>query len=369
MIKVILGFIQKELKQTLRDKRMRALIFVAPVMQMTVFGLALSTETRNVRLAIADSAADPLLDNIRQHALASGWFLRSGRDGSGDPFALIRSNAADAVLIPPAGGLSRASTRGGSELQVLIDGSDAVRAVGINRYLAAIVESSVKNGAGQVASGSALPSLGFDIRILYNPTLRSAVYLVPGVMSVISCLITILLTSMSIAREREVGTFEAIIAAPVRSIEIVLGKTIPYVLLGMVNIPLILAVAVFVFNVPMRGPLMLLLAASFVFICATVAIGTLISTITKTQQQAMMGGFIYIMPSLMTSGLLSPVQSMPLALQVMAYSNPITYYMELLRNIMLKGGDMQLALQNMSVMTIMAIILAGLSIHRFKTTL
>jgi ABC-2 type transport system permease protein len=357
---VIGGFIYKEIRQTLRDKRMRILLFVAPCLQMTLFGIALSTETRNVRLTVAGTSSDPELEDIRQRALASGWFLDTPHHGA-DPFTLIRSGQADIVLVP-RGDLSAEAGTDGGKLQALIDATNMTRAQGMHSYLRTIIHQKLQK------ESAIAPPVAFDVRILYNPTLRTAVYLVPGIMSIVTCLVTILLTGMSIAREKEVGTFEMIIAAPVRAAEVILGKTVPYVLLGMANIPLILSVAIFVFGVPMRGSFLGLLLASFTFICATVSIGTLISTVTRSQQQAMMAGFIYLMPSILVSGLLSPVATMPIPLKVLAYSNPVTYYMELLRNIMLKGGDPDLYGRNIAVMFLMAIVLGALSVRRFKTT-
>ncbi len=369
MMQTIKGFFKKEMLQTLRDPRMRVLLFLVPCLQMTIFGMALSTEARNIRLSLDSSSGDQVLDKIKERALASGWFIDAGYDGAGDPFALVRDGKADVVIVPPTGGLDQANTNEVSHLQILIDASNVTRAQAINRYLEAIVgKISLDQNVRSGLMSQALP-INFDVRVLYNPTLRSAVFLVPGIMSVVMCLITILLTSMSITKEKELGTFETIISAPISSMEVILGKTIPYVLLGLANIPLILGVAVFLFDVPMRGSMLTLIASSFIFICATVATGIFISTITRTQQQAMMGGFIYLMPSLLISGLIVPVSSMPIPLQIISYANPLTYFMELLRSIMLKGGESGLVVRDLSIMTAMAIVIAFFSIRRFKTIL
>lgn len=365
MIRMLWGFMLKEFKQTLRDPRMRVLLFVSPCIQMTLFGIALTTEARNIRLAMASDAGDDALDRIREHALASGWFIDAARDASHDPFALVKSGQADVALIPPPGGLTRAKGEGSAALQVLIDATNVTRAQSIDRYLASIVNQEIRREQGH-SGGQAL---NFDLRILYNPTLRSAAYMVPGVMSLVMCLTTIILTSMGIAREKEVGTFETIISAPIGSFEVILGKAIPYVMLGLINLPLILSVAVLLFEVPLRGSFLLLMLSSLLFICATVAIGILISTLAKTQQQALMGGFLFLFPSVLLSGLIFPVENMPLALQVFSYSNPLTYYMELLRNIMLKGGDPTLLLRNSIILAGMALFFGIISIRRFRTTL
>jgi ABC-2 type transport system permease protein len=211
--------------------------------------------------------------------------------------------------------------------------------------------------------------LSFDLRILYNPTMRTPVFMIPGVMSMLMCLITILLTSMSISREKETGTFEMLVSAPVKTWEILLGKTLPYVILGVSNVPLILGVAVLAFGVPMRGSLWVLFFCALVFVCTTVAVGTLISTITKTQQQSMMGGFLFLFPSIQLSGLMFPLENMPPFMKILAYLNPLTYFLELMRNIMLKGGDVRVILSHLAVLSLMAVVLITLSFRKFRTNL
>lgn len=352
MMQLIWGFVQKELRQTLRDKRMWALLFLAPCMQMILFGIALTTEARNIRLDVRSEAADTVLDTLQSHALASGWFIDAGPGGK-----------ADAVLYPPAQGVTRSMARGEGQVQMLVDATNMTRAQSIERYMRGIVQEELQRNAPRQAP------LLFNVRLQYNPTLRSAVFMVPGIMSLVMCLTTIILTSMGVAREKEIGTFETILAAPVGAIDVILGKSIPYMLLGLMNLPLILGVAVMLFEVPLRGPLWVLLLASVVFIAATVAIGILISTTVRTQQQALMGGFLFLFPSVLVSGLMFPVENMPWLLQLVSYSNPLTYYMELLRNIMLKGGDPTLVLRNVSVLIGMALFLGWLSMKRFRTTL
>lgn len=351
MMLLLWGFIQKEFRQTLRDKRMWALLFFAPCMQMILFGMALTTEARNIRLAVGSAAADTELDAIRQHALASGWFVDAGE------------GAADVTLYPPPGQLTRSMARSEGRLQVVVDAANVTRAQSIERYMRGIVQQRAAGDQPRL-----LP-LDFNVRLQYNPTLRSAVYMVPGVMSLVMCLTTIILTSMGVAREKEIGTFETIIAAPIGAREVILGKSIPYMLLGLMNLPLILGVAIIVFDVPLRGSLWLLFLGSLAFIAATVAIGVLISTTVKTQQQALMGGFLFLFPSVLVSGLMFPVENMPKILQVVSYSNPLTYYMELLRNIMLKGGESTLVLQNIAILAAMAGLIGWISMKRFKTTL
>lgn len=359
-MKTLWGFMKKEMLQTLRDPRMRMLLFVAPCIQLTIFATALSTEARNIRLAVFGAPTDSALMDLYRDCIASGWFIPA-KVSTSDPYRQVQGGEADAVLVSPPGGLDKSLGRGDGQLQLLINATNVTRGQSIERYVNAIQLARQQN--------KIQPPLEFDVRVLYNPAMRTALFLVPGVMSMLVCLITILLTSMSITKEKELGTFETLIAAPVKPEEVIMGKTVPYVLLGMSNIPLILAVAVFIFGLPMRGSLLMLMFASFTFICCTVGIGLLISTLAKNQQQSMMGGFLLLMPAMLLSGLAFPIENMPWAMRMFSYINPITYYIDLLRNIMLKGGDLNLVLFDVSILAAMAVAAIGFSWQRFKTTL
>nr|BFD62899.1 ABC transporter permease [Bdellovibrio sp. HM001] len=357
-MRTLWGFVLKEFRQTLRDPRMRILLFLAPCVQLTIFGVALSTEAKNIRLSVVGAPGDTSLHQIHRKALASGWFAPATTT-SNDPFLQIQKDEADAVMVAPAGGLDALVGRGQGELQLLINATNVTRAQGIERYFSAIVRSLYEFNQ----------PLRFDVRVLYNPAMRTSLFLVPGVMSMLVCLITILLTSMSITREKELGTFETLISAPVKPEEVILGKTVPFVLLGMSNVPLIVGVAMVLFGMPLRGSLWLLLLSAFVFVCCTVGIGLFISTIARTQQQSMMGGFLYLFPSVLLSGMVFPVENMPWVLRVFSYINPLTYFIELLRNIMLKGGDGRLIVFNILILSAMALLAITVSWNRFKTTL
>ncbi|AHZ84383.1 putative multidrug ABC transporter permease YbhR [Bdellovibrio bacteriovorus] len=357
-MKTLLGFIKKEFWQILRDPRMRILLFLAPCVQLTIFGVALSTEANNIRLSLVGAPNDSSLQELHRKALASGWFVPA-KPSLSDPYEQIQKGQADAVLIAPTGGLDRALGRKEGEVQLLINATNVTRAQGIERYMGSILRSLHPQD----------PPLQFDVRVLYNPAMRSALFLVPGVMSMLVCLITILLTSMSVAKEKELGTFETLISAPVSPEEVILGKTVPFVLLGLSNIPLIVGVAVVLFGMPMRGSLWMLLLAAVAFVCCTVGIGLFISTVAKNQQQSMMGGFLYLFPSVLLSGMVFPVENMPWALRIFSYINPLTYFIELLRNIMLKGGDLRLIAVNVLILVAMAVLAITASWRRFKTTL
>ena len=358
----LLGFIRKEFIQALRDPRMRVVLFFVPVIQLTLFGVALSNEVKNVRLAAVYGPKDSLARQVVDHAYGSGWFLPAATSPSeNDPFRWIQSGDADAVLIAPGEGLEHEIERGHGELQLLVNATNVLQAQQIETYVRTILNQTLRL--------QQLHPISFDVRVLYNPSLITSVYMVPGVMSMILTVLTIILTSMSLAREKEVGTFEMLISAPVKKWEILVGKTLPYIVLAMIDVPLIVGAAVLIFQVPLRGPIWMLLLAALVFVFTTVGIGTLISTIAKSQQQAMMGGFIFLFPSILLSGVMYPIENMPGIIKVIAHLNPLKYFVTLLRNIMLKGGDPMVVAQNITALALMGILIAWISFRRFHRTL
>lgn len=364
--RLLRGFIKKEFKQTLRDPRMRILLFIAPVIQLIVFGVALSTDVKNIRLWAPLDSKDYVLQHIYEHSIASKWFLPVETNIDDDPFELLQAGKIDVALIPPPGGLTRAMGRGVGELQALINATNVIQAQSVESYLKTIVSKVAKDDMKVIPP---TPPITFAIRVLYNPTLETSYFMVPGVMCLLLCVITIMLTSASITREKEMGTFEMLIAAPVSASEVILGKTIPFVILGLCDAPLILAVAVFGFGVPMRGSLLVFMVATFVFICTTVAIGTFISTISKNQQQSILGGFLFLFPAILLSGLLFPLENMPEVLKWLSYLDPLSHILTMLRNIMLKGGDLHYIALHTGILSIMAVVVIFISYKRFHTTL
>jgi ABC-2 type transport system permease protein len=366
MIATLRGFVAKELKQVLRDPRMRILLFMAPIVQLILFGVALSNDVKNVRLWAQPDANDTVLQHIYERAVASKWFLPAAGDRNTDPFELLRAGSIDAALVPPPGGLTRALGRGTAELQLLINATNVLQAQSIDGYLRNITNRVVQD---DLKLEPPEPPIAFDMRVLYNPTLETSYFMVPGVMAMLLIINSLVLTSMSITREKELGTFEMLISAPVSASEIILGKTAPYLILGMVSMPLILGVAVFGFGVPVRGSLWILAVATLAFLFTAVAIGMLISTFAQNQQQSMMGGFLFLFPAILLSGLIFPVENMPELLKWMAYVNPVTHFLALLRNILLKGNELDFALLHIGVLVLMAVVSVIISFRRFHTTL
>jgi ABC-2 type transport system permease protein len=366
--KTLLGFIKKELTQALRDPRMKFVLFVAPIVQMTIFGVAISNEVKNIRLAAVFDSKDYVMRDIYERAIEGGWFVPAQGVGMSaqNPFELIRGDRADAVLVPPPGGFTRAIGRKDAPLQLLIEATNVTQAQAVEGYIGTIVQQTVQDDLGQSAPAAPIQ---FDQRVLFNPSLDTSIFMVPGVMTMLMVLTTLVLTNIAIVREKEMGTFEMLISAPVSKTEVILGKTIPYVVIGMTNLPLILSVAVFVFHVPMRGSLLALTFATFAFVCTTVAMGTLISTFCKNQQQASMGGFLFMFPAIMFSGLIFPIENMPASVRWLAFIDPLAHYLTLLRNIMLKGGTAWTLGWHTGVLSVLAAVCAAISFRRFHTTL
>jgi ABC-2 type transport system permease protein len=362
----ILGFVRKEVLQTLRDPRMRIVLFAAPILQLTLFGVAISNEVKNIRLAAVFEPRDEVSRHIWERSLSSRWFVPAKTEGS-DPFEWVRSGQAEAVFIAPGGTLSKAVERGEGGLQLLINAKNVIRAQAIENYIQAIASRVVE--PPNLGAAMRPQPLRFDVRPLYNPTLETSVYMVPGVMSMLVCIATILLTSMGIAREKEMGTLEMLISAPVRPIEVILGKTLPYMMIGMVQIPLIVTAAVLIFGIPLRGPIYLLAGSAVFYVLTTVSVGLLISTLARNQQQAMLGGLLFLFPAILMSGLMFPLENMPLPMWLLAQLNPITHFVALLRNIMLKGGDFVFFLRHTAALAAIGGVLLTVGIRQFRTRL
>lgn len=365
MNRTLIGFIRKELTQTLRDPRMRVLLFVTPVIQLTLFGVAISNEVKNIRLAAVFDSRDTVLRDIYERSVAGKWFVPAqGREQ--DPYTMIEADDADAALVPPPGGFTRALGRGEAPLQLLVNATNALQAQAIESYLQNIIQRTIQDDLNLTLPS---PPIRITARVLFNPALETSVFMVPGTMCMIMIISTMVMANVAIVREKEMGTFEMLISAPVSRSEVIYGKTIPYVILGMSNFPLILAVAVFVFQVPMRGSLFVLFAAAFAFVCVAVALGTLVSTYCRNQQQAVLAGFLFLFPMIMFSGLMFPLENMPTALRWLSYLDPLAHFMGLLRNIMLKGGEAGYVAAHILVLVLIAVFSVIASFRRFKTTL
>lgn len=358
----ILGFVRKELSQALRDPRMRGMLFIMPVVQLLMFGYALSSEIRNIRLAVVAGPGDAFTRELADRFYGGGWFTRA-EPGTGDPFEWVRAGKAEAVLIAPTGGADKAYGRGKAEYQLLVDATNAERARGVEQYAQSVLAAQLR-ARGDRASRA----VTFSVRTLYNPEDDTATYMVPGTLCLLLCLVTLTLTSMSMTREKELGTLETLLAAPISPWEVLAGKTVPFAILGLCDVPLVLLVA-WAMGVPIRGPLWQIGLASLVFVCTSVSLGFLISSYMKSAQQAQMGTFLILFPAIQLSGVVYPVENMPTVVRWVTYLDPIRYLVVLIRHLMLKGGDLGLLLPQLGALAAIGVGAAVWAGRRFRQTL
>jgi ABC-2 type transport system permease protein len=368
----LLAVVRKESLQTMRDKRMMAMLLVAPLLQLVVFGYAVDFNVDRIPTVIADldqSAAS------RQHArelLADGTLREVGRAASVDEAeqALVRGDAA-AVLVFPAG-FERKLERGETaQAQVLIDGTDPNRGTVASAAVAGyFAQAGAKIAVDRAQrAGVALPRTGgisLVPRIWYNPTLASPPFMIPGVMAMLLVIVTTIVTAMGLAREREMGTLEQVLVTPIRPSVLLLGKLLPYVVIGFLDVGLALAVGSWLFNLPLRANLWLLAASTFAYLLSTLGVGLLISTVSRTQQQSFLGGFLFAMPAILLSGVMTPIRSMPGWLQAVTYLNPLRYYVEILRASLLKGAGLDDLWPRLLVLLAFGVVLLATASLRFR---
>ncbi len=356
------GFIRKELSQALRDPRMRGMLLFMPIIQLLIFGYALSSEIRNIRLAVYARPGDAFSRQLARRFYAGGWFIPVDA-GTQDPVDMLRSGRAEVALIAPADGGDKAYGRGDAAYQLLIDATNAERARGVEQYARAILAEHLSD-----LHAPAGATFNFSTRLLYNPEDDTATYMVPGTLALMLFLVTITLTSMAMTRELEAGTIETLLAAPISPWEIFLGKTVPYALLGFCDLPLLMFVA-WLMGVPIRAPLWEFALVAAVFVCTSVSIGFLLATFMRTAQQATMGTFLFLFPTIQLSGVIYPVENMPKAVIALTYLDPIRYLVVLIRHMMLKGGDPGAILPNLAALAAIGAASLFWAVRRFHQTL
>jgi ABC-2 type transport system permease protein len=342
--------IHKESRQTLRDPRSRALLIGPPLIQLLIFGYAVNMDVEGIRIAWMDQDRTYESRALLSALQGSRQFVVTAELEREDQIAeaLDRGKIEAVVRIQP--GFARNIYRGNTaEVQILVDGTNSNTAAIASNYIsqaalryAGAVQEEQRNARVMARAGNnpvpaGLAGLNVQNRVWFNPELRSRVYFVPGVIVNIIALVTIMLTAMSIVREKEIGTMEQLMVTPLRPIELMLGKLLPFAFVGILQVILIIAAAMLIFHVPFRGSGTLLFASACLFLLTSLGLGLFISTISRTQQQAMMSTFFFFMPALMLSGFNFPIHNMPLPAQYLTYLNPLRYFMEIVRGILLKG--------------------------------
>jgi ABC-2 type transport system permease protein len=369
---------RKEFLQTLRNPRMRALLFMPPILQLIIFGYAVNLDIENVRIAWMDSDQTPESRELRAAFEGSGYFqiVDEPRREKEMQELLDHSDVEGVISIFP--GFARDLQRGETAaVQILVDGTNSNTASIVSSYanqiLAAYAQKvrAARNDRGAMSGGGIppRPSVSAQSRVWFNPDLASRVYFVPGVVVNIIALVTIILTSMSIVREREIGTMEQLMVTPIRPVELMLGKLLPFAVIGLFEVALVVSAALLVFRIPMRGSLLLLFGCAALFLLNTLGVGLFLSTISQTQQQAMMASFFFFMPALLLSGFSFPIANMPTAVQYLTYLNPLRYFMQIVRGLFLKGVGVESLWQQMVALALFGVLILGLSAIRFHKRL
>ncbi|RPH97067.1 MAG: ABC transporter permease [Calditrichaeota bacterium] len=369
MSKRIRALMQKEFIHIIRDPRSLAIIFLLPILMVLLYGYAINFDIRDIKIAVLDQDQSSTSRSLAEYLTSSGYFLVSSnimdRDEIEDLFLDRRVQAV--LIIPP--GFSKQNQRDSADgVQIIIDGSNANTAtVAINYLRLALLQYSTSQNLN--AAGISIP-FQIEPRIWYNPDLKSTHFIVPGLISIILMMVCAMLTSVTIARERETGTMEQIFISPIRPIEIIVGKLFPYVGIALLDAAGVLLFSYLIFNVPFRGSILLFFALTVVFIYASLSIGLLISTKAKTQQVAMLMSMVAtILPSILLSGFIYAIASIPRVLQLISYIVPAKYFLIIDRGIILKGIGFSLLVEPTLFLFIFGSLLLLISLKNFKTRL
>ncbi len=358
----------KEFIQIFRDKRMKAIVFVIPILQTLVFGYAVTTDVNTIPTAVMDRDNSFASRELARRFSASGYFQIQAHPESPAALQELLDRSAVVVAIRIERGFSSDLKRGApATVQVLADGTDSNTTIVALDYANKII----KKYGREMSRPSASPGVQIDVRqrAWYNPELKSKNYNVPGVIAMVIMLTSLLLTSMAVVREREIGTMEQLMVTPLRPVELILGKTIPFALIAFFEMVLVTAFAVLKFDIPIRGALYLLPLSTAIYLLSVLGTGLFISTIAKTQQQALMATFLFYMPAVLLSGFLFPIENMPLFFQVFTYADPLRYFLVIIRGIFLKGSGMALLWQPMAALLALGLLVLTLSSLRFKKRL
>jgi len=333
----------KELRQLRRDRMTLAMMVALPVMQLLLFGYAINTDVRHIPTVVYDQDHSAASRDIARSLEATRFYDVIGEVRNYDEIErALRSGQAKVALVVPARYGSDVTASRPARLQLVVDGSDPQTvASAINTAASLVAARSNELTVGRLAlSGGrlAVAPISLEPTTWYNPDLRTAIYIVPGLIGVILTMTMVMLTSMAIVRERERGTLEQLIVSPVKNVELVVGKIVPYIIIGYVQITLILLAGRVVFGVPFLGSPALLYALSFMFIAANLALGLFFSTVAKTQQQAMQMSFFFLLPNILLSGFMFPFEAMPRPAQWLSQALPLTHFLRIVRGITLKGS-------------------------------
>ncbi|GAB4328508.1 MAG: ABC transporter permease [Candidatus Zixiibacteriota bacterium] len=356
--------IRKEFYQIRRDPRLMRIILIAPIFQLIMFGYAVSTDVKRTSLHLVDFDRSRMSRELADAFTSSGYFRLVG--SSQRPADLVSAlDHADAIVgmeIPR--GFSADLAAGRAEVQMLFDGSNSNMATIARGY----AERIVSQFAVRHATETITPAIELRQRAWFNPNLESRDYNVPGVVAMIILLVCMLLTSLAVVREREIGTLEQLMVSPLTSMELIIGKTIPFAVIGMIDLGIVSIVGILWFGIPFNGNPLLLVLGTLFYLLPALGMGLLISTVSRTQQEAFMLSFLVVMPVILLSGFMFPVSSMPEVFQHATLLNPVRHFLEIIRGIFLKGAGLTVLWPQFVWLLGMGVALIGFSASRFQKT-
>ncbi|NBA77487.1 ABC transporter permease [Emticicia sp. ODNR4P] len=367
-MKLFLAFITKEFKHILRDTRTLIILFGMPIVQIILFGFALTNEVKDSRIGILDYSKDQASQQIIQELDASRYFdVEVNFSNPKQIDQAFKEGKIRLAVVFPANFRHSLFQQNTASIQLIADASDPNTANTVVNYASAILKSYQDEILGE----QTLPyTIQPEIRMLYNPQLKGAYNFVPGVMAMILLLISAMMTSIAIVREKELGTMEVLLVSPVPPILVIVTKAIPYVLLSFINVSTILILSVNLLDVPIQGSLLLLLGESMLFIFAALALGLFISTITNSQQVAMLASLmVLLLPTLIFSGFMFPIENMPKPMQFISNLIPSKWYFFIVRDVMIKGLGFKSVLKESLILVAMTIGFVLIALKNYKTRL
>jgi ABC-2 type transport system permease protein len=367
-MKRFIGFIKKEFYHIFRDKRSLFILFGMPVAQILLFGFAITNEINNVDIAIFDKSNDATTQEIIHKISASKYFsIKQHITNEAEIETVFQKGKVLAVLVFEKDFKKNLTKENSAKVHIITDATDPNTANSITNYISAIIGSYKMEINKNV-------NLEYQIeaksRMVYNPELKSVFMFVPGVMTIILMLVSAMMTSISITREKELGTMEILLVSPLKPFQVIVGKVIPYIFLSIINAIVIVLLSIFIFKMPIQGSLFLLALESVLFIITSLSLGILISTVSATQQTAMMISLMGLMlPTILLSGFIFPISSMPLPLQIISNIIPAKWFIIILKGIMLKGVGLAFIWKETLILAGMTLFFIALSIKKYKIRL
>ena len=363
--------VRKEFLQLFRDKRNRVLLFVAPLIQLLVFGYVVNYDIRQIRLALIDESRTTQSRAFVENFTAGGIFsVTQYLSYDRELTDLLLTGKIDMAVKIPGDFASLIRSGKTASVQILADGSMSNMAAMRIAYAATVIDTFNRKTLRELyPQQMSYGRIDARIRTWYNPNLDSQYFFVPGIVSFLVMLTSLLLTSIAIIREKEMGTMEQLIVTPIKSYELILGKTIPYILISLLQMIIVVIFAIFWFEIPLHGSLPLLFGTTVLFLLSTLGIGLFISTVASTRQQAMMTTFFVLLPFLLLSGFIFPIANMPPIVQWITYLNPLRFFLIIIRGIFLKGVGFDVLWPQVLALTILGAAVFTGAIARFKKRL